>query len=160
MTKNQKARLRLLLRLVLIATLCFIWSNSMVGKEGSASLSRTVTAWLNGIGIPVTEHFVRKAAHFCEFGLLGCELMLLFWLRSGVRFQNLCNAAFAALLSAVTDETIQIFSGRGSQVQDVVLDFSGALTGILLVSLIMIIAWQNQSRIRLISLPNDKFDSE
>lgn len=137
MTENQKARLRLLLRLVLIATLCFIWSNSMVGKEGSASLSRTVTAWLNGIGIPVTEHFVRKAAHFCEFGLLGCELMLLFWLRSGVHFQNLCNAAFAALLSAVTDETIQIFSGRGSQVQDVVLDFSGALTGILLVSLII-----------------------
>ena len=137
MTENQKAQLRLLLRLVLIATLCFIWSNSMVGKEGSASLSRTVTAWLNGIGIPVTEHFVRKSAHFCEFGLLGCELMLLFWLRSGVRFQNLCNAAFAALLSAVTDETIQIFSGRGSQVQDVVLDFSGALTGILLVSLLI-----------------------
>ena len=137
MTENQKARLRLLLRLVLIATLCFIWSNSMVGKEGSASLSRTVTAWLNGIGIPVTEHFVRKAAHFCEFGLLGCELMLLFWLRSGVHFQNLCNAAFAALLSAVTDETIQIFSGRGSQVQDVVLDFSGALTGILLMSFII-----------------------
>ncbi len=137
MTENQKARLRLLLRLVLIATLCFIWSNSLVGKEGSASLSRTVTAWLNGIGIPVTEHFVRKSAHFCEFGLLGCELMLLFWLRSGVRFQNLCNAAFAALLSAVTDETIQVFSGRGSQVLDVVLDFSGALTGILLVSLLI-----------------------
>ena len=138
MTGNQKARLRLLLRLVLIATLCFIWSNSLVGKEGSASLSRTVTAWLNGIGIPVTEHFVRKSAHFCEFGLLGCELILLFWLRSGVHFQNLCNAAFAALLSAVTDETIQSFSGRGSQVLDVVLDFSGALTGILLVSLLMI----------------------
>ena len=137
MTGNQKARLRLLLRLVLIATLCFIWSNSMVGKEGSASLSRTVTAWLNGIGIPVTEHFVRKSAHFCEFGLLGCELILLFRLRSGVRFQDLCNAAFAALLSAVTDETIQIFSGRGSQVQDVVLDFSGALTGILLMSFII-----------------------
>ncbi|MBR1565360.1 MAG: VanZ family protein [Oscillospiraceae bacterium] len=136
MTTRRKARLRLLLRLVLIATLCFIWSNSMVGKEGSASLSRTVTAWLNSISIPVTEHFVCKSAHFCEFGLLGCELMLLFWLRSGVRFQNLCNAAFAALLAAVTDETIQIFSGRGSQVQDVVLDFSGALTGILLVSLI------------------------
>ncbi|MBR7074850.1 MAG: VanZ family protein [Oscillospiraceae bacterium] len=138
MAENRKARLRLLLRLMLIATLCFIWSNSLVGKEGSASLSRTVTAWLNGIGIPVTEHFVRKSAHFCEFGLLGCELMLLFWLRSGVRFQNLCNAAFAALLSAVTDETIQSFSGRGSQVLDVVLDFSGALTGILLVSLLMI----------------------
>ena len=160
MAEKQKTQARLFLLLLLIATLCFIWSNSMVSREGSASLSRRITAWLNGIGIPVTEHFVRKSAHFCEFGLLGCELMLLFWLRSGVRFQNLCNAAFAALLAAVTDETIQIFSGRGSQVQDVVLDFSGALTGILLVSLIMIIAWRNQSRIRLISLPNDKFDSE
>lgn len=111
----------------------------MVGKEGSASLSQGITAWLNSIGIPVTHYFVRKAAHFCEFGLLGCELMLLLGLGSGVRLQSLSNAAFAALLTAVTDETIQIFSERGSQVQDVVLDFSGALTGILFVSLLILI---------------------
>ena len=137
MTEKRKAQLRLLLTLLLIATVCFIWSNSMVSREGSASLSRRITAWLNGIGIPVTHYFVRKAAHFCEFGLLGCELMLLFGLGSGVRLQSLSNAAFAALLTAVTDETIQIFSGRGSQVQDVVLDFSGALTGILFMSLVL-----------------------
>ena len=137
MTEKRKAQLRLFLRLVLIATLCFIWSNSLAGKEESASLSQRITAWLNGIGIPVTDHFVRKSAHFCEFGLLGCELMLLFWLRSGLHFQNACNAAFSALLSAVTDETIQIFVGRGSQVLDVVLDFSGALTGLLFVSLVI-----------------------
>jgi VanZ family protein len=131
MTEKRKAQLRLFLTLLLIATVCFIWSNSMVSREGSASLSRRITAWLNGIGIPVTDHFVRKSAHFCEFGLLGSELMLLFWLRNGLHFQSCCNAAFCALLSAVTDETIQIFSGRGSQVQDVVLDFAGALTGIL-----------------------------
>ena len=135
MTEKRKAQLRLLLTLLLIATVCFIWSNSMVSREGSASLSRRITAWLNGIGIPVTHYFVRKAAHFCEFGLLGCELMLLFGLGSGVSLQSLSNAAFAALITAVTDETIQIFSGRGSQVQDVVLDFSGALTGILFISL-------------------------
>ena len=135
MTANRKAQLRLFLHLLLIVTVCFIWSNSMVGKEGSASLSLRLTAWLNGIGIPVTHYFVRKSAHFCEFGLLGSELMMLFWLRGGVSLQSGCNAAFGALLSAVTDETIQIFSGRGSQVQDVVLDFSGALTGILFVSL-------------------------
>ena len=139
MAEKRKSQVRLFLLLMLIATLCFIWSNSMVGKEGSASLSRRITAWLNGIGIPVTHYFVRKAAHFCEFGLLGCELMLLLGLGSGVRLQSLSNAAFAALLTAVTDETIQIFSGRGSQVQDVVLDFSGALTGILFVSLLILI---------------------
>ena len=136
MTERRKAQLRLFLRLLLIVTLCFIWSNSLVGKESSASLSGKVTSWLNGIGIPVTDHFVRKSAHFCEFGLLGCELLLLFWLRSGLHVQNRCNAAFGALLAAVTDETIQIFSGRGSRVQDVLLDFGGALTGILLVSLL------------------------
>ena len=135
MAEKRKSQVRLFLTLLLIATVCFIWSNSMVSREGSASLSRRITAWLNGIGIPVTHYFVRKAAHFCEFGLLGCELMLLFGLASGVSLQSLSNAAFAALLTAVTDETIQIFSGRGSQVQDVVLDFSGALTGILFISL-------------------------
>ena len=137
MTERRKARLRLFLRLLLIVTLCFIWGNSMQDKAESANISGGVTEWLRSIGIPVTDHVVRKTAHFCEFGLLGSELMLLFWLRSGLSFQNLCNSAFAALLSAVTDETIQLFVGRDGMVQDVVLDFSGALTGILLVGLVV-----------------------
>jgi VanZ family protein len=136
MTEKRRAQLRLFLHLLLLVTLCTIWGNSLLGKEESASLSGGITAWLNSIGIPVTDHFVRKTAHFCEFGLLGCELMLLFWLRSGLHMQNCCNAAFASLLAAVTDETIQLFSGRGSQVQDVVLDFGGALAGILLTSFV------------------------
>ena len=136
MTEKRRAQLRLFLRLLLLVTLGVIWGNSLLGKEESASLSGGITAWLNSIGIPVTDHFVRKTAHFCEFGLLGGELMLLFWLRSGLHTQNCCNAAFASLLSAVTDETIQLFSGRGSQVQDVVLDFGGALVGILLTSVV------------------------
>lgn len=137
MTENRKALLRLLLRFLLIVTLCFIWGNSMQNKAESANISGGVTEWLRGIGIPVTDHIVRKTAHFCEFGLLGAELLLLFWLRSGLRFQDLCNSAFAALLSAVTDETIQLFFGRDGMVQDVVLDFTGAVTGILLVGLII-----------------------
>ncbi len=137
MGEKRKRQLRLFLRLLLAATLGFIWINSMLGKEESASLSQGITAWLHSIGLPVGEHFVRKCAHFCEFGLLGCELSLLFWLRGGLGLQNIGNSAFAALLTAVTDETIQIFSGRGSQVQDVMLDFAGALTGIALVKLLL-----------------------
>lgn len=137
MTAKRKTRVQFFLLLLLAATLCFIWGNSLVGREGSSSMSQTITLWLNGIGIPVSEHFVRKSAHFCEFGLLGCELAGLFLLHGGLRFQSLCNAAFAALLTAVTDETIQIFTGRGPQVQDVVLDFSGAVTGILCLSLLI-----------------------
>jgi len=135
MTDRKKERLRRLLRIALVVTLCLIWGNSLLGREDSAALSGGLTAWFRSIGLPVSDHFVRKSAHFCEFGLLGCELTLLFWLRGGMGLQSGCNCAFAALLAAVTDETIQIFSGRGSQVQDVVLDFGGALTGILLMSL-------------------------
>ena len=135
MADEKRDRLLRLLRIALIVTLCLIWGNSLLGKEDSAALSGGITAWLRSIGLPVSDHFVRKSAHFCEFGLLGCELTLLFCLRSGPSLQNGCNAAFAALLAAVTDETIQSFTGRGSSVRDVVLDFTGALTGILLLSL-------------------------
>jgi len=135
MADGKKVRLRRVLRIALVVTLCLIWGNSLLGREDSAALSGGLTDWLRSIGLPVSDHFVRKSAHFCEFCLLGCELTLLFWLRSGVSLQNGCNCAFAALLTAVTDESIQLFSGRGSQVQDVVLDFGGALTGILLMSL-------------------------
>lgn len=137
MDGKKRQKLRRFLRLVLIVTIAFIWANSLLGREESASLSGGLTAWLRSLGIPVREFFIRKLAHFCEFGLLGCELAALFWLKSGLCFQNLCNSAFAALLTAMTDETIQIFSGRGSQLTDVLLDFSGSLTGILFTALVI-----------------------
>ena len=40
-----------------------------------------------------------------------------------------------ALLTGFIDETIQIFSGRGSAVSDVWLDFSGAAAAILILAL-------------------------
>ena len=41
------------------------------------------------------------------------------------------------LLAALTDETIQIFTGRGPQVQDVWLDFAGGAAGLL----VMLALW-------------------
>lgn len=137
MSTEKKRQLRLFLRLLLIATLCFIWGNSLLSRADSAELSNWLTRWLNSIGIPVTDHFVRKLAHFSEFALLGCELTLLFWLRSGLRLRELCISAVLALAAAVTDETIQIFTSRGSQLTDVLLDFAGAVTGILLCTLLI-----------------------
>ena len=84
-----------------------------------------------------THHFVRKAAHFCEFTLLGLLATgLLLWLsRHFVRITPwktwLFPAAFT-LLYAISDEVHQIFTSRGARVTDVLLDFSGALFGILL----------------------------
>ena len=84
----------------------------------------------------VTEHLVRKLAHFCEFTLLGAELMLYFGMperRMLLRTLNL------GLVAALLDETVQIFSGRGAAIPDVWLDFSGVLTGTLITLLGMLI---------------------
>lgn len=137
MSDARKKQLQLFLRMMLIVTLCFIWGNSLLSRSESAAISQGLTAWLRSIGIPVTDHFVRKLAHFFEFGLLGCELTLLFWLRYGLRLRELCLSALAAFLAASIDETIQIFSSRGAQIKDVLLDFTGALTGILFTALLI-----------------------
>ena len=137
MSAARKKQLQIFLRLALAVTLCFIWGNSLLSRDESAAMSLRLTLWLQSIGIPVTDHFVRKLAHFCEFGLLGCELTLLFWLRYGLRLRELCLSALAAFLAAAIDETIQIFTGRSGQIKDVLLDFTGAQTGILFTALLI-----------------------
>ncbi len=116
--------------LLILATLIFIFSNSLPDIESSKARSegimKLIAPFLElfvGKG-NVTLHLVRKLAHFAEFGILGLQL--------GILVKKPKSSAFLfALLSAMTDETIQIFTGRGPQVQDVWLDFGGACTGIL-----------------------------
>ncbi len=129
---------KLILPLLTALVLVFIFSNSFAGQEESAQDSAFIMQLIEpilelfvGKG-NVTQHLVRKLAHFCEFGLLG----LLLGLRS--RKPN-CRVLLLALLCALTDETIQIFTGRGPQVQDVWLDFAGAVTGILAGCVLMLI---------------------
>ena len=74
---------------------------------------------------------MRKLAHFTEFAVLGALLLLLTAAAFRVRLQSVVNCLFFLLLAALTDETIQIFTGRGPQVQDVWLDFAGGAAGLL-----------------------------
>lgn len=137
-TKKYKSRdIWSLVFLVLItATLVFIWTNSMETPAESSEKSQGVMKLLTpileffvGKG-NVTEFLVRKLAHFCEFGLLGCELSLMIILRKRQTLQWYVNAAMFAFMAAALDETIQIFADRGSSLADVWLDFAGAVTGI------------------------------
>ena len=127
---------------LLVLTLAFIWRNSMESIPESQAKSLDLVAILKPILEPiigegkVTDHFVRKTAHFCEFALLGAELRLLFLLLGFGTVQGHMNALFAALAAGVTDETIQYFYDRGSMVLDVVLDFCGAFFGALVLLLI------------------------
>lgn len=138
--QNQKLAAKdvwsLILLVLITATLVFIWTNSMEAPAESSEKSQRVMELLTpflevfvGKG-NVTEFLVRKLAHFCEFGLLGCELSLMLVLRKRQTLQWYVNIAMFAFVVAALDETIQIFADRGSSLADVWIDFAGAATGI------------------------------
>ena len=133
----------IILGLLVLLTLAFIWGNSLLPRTESQEISRgllaELCAALEHVGMhldPRNDHWLRKLAHFGEFGLLGTELGLLLCLNRRQSVQGFVNCAFAGLAVAVTDEALQLISNRGSQVQDILLDFAGFLTGLLLCGLL------------------------
>ena len=88
-----------------------------------------------------THHLVRKLAHFLEFALLGflsTGLVLYVnrrkhWVKKWLEW--LLPIVFC-LLYAISDEVHQIFSNRGASAKDVMIDFAGALAGILIMQAI------------------------
>ena len=124
--------------------LLFIWSNSLAGSKQSNAISGWVEKLLKPLVDPngkipakVFNYEVRKAAHVTEYAILG---MLLVWLSVPIKRQNVWLLLFTVLITAVVDETIQIFTGRTSQVQDIWIDFFGAGAGMLIVYLVKKVA--------------------
>lgn len=143
MKASVRKRWNIILGLLVLLTLAFIWGNSLLPRTESQEISRgllaELCAALEHVGLhidPQKDHWLRKLAHFGEFGMLGAELGLLLCLNRRQSVQGFVNCAFAGLAVAVTDEALQLISNRGSQVQDVLLDFAGFLTGLLLCGLL------------------------
>lgn len=131
---------------VCLCALCviFIFSNSLDNGEESSAKSGLVVAVLQQVaeiftdGATVSESFVRTMAHFSEFALLGFLLMLSVKTFTQRYLKNIFLVLFISLAVAVIDEILQLFSsGRASDVLDVAVDFSGAVTGILFFVLIV-----------------------
>ena len=131
-------RRRAVLTGLIILALAFIWGNSLLPPEASWAVSEAVKSLLlalfplgggaGGEGTGLLGFLVRKGAHFTEFALLGALL--------AARQRGLPGARTApllgSLLAALTDESIQYFTGRTSSVFDVWLDFAGAAAGMAL----------------------------
>lgn len=139
---------KIVLLLLIIATIGFIFSNSMETILESSAKSEELLCVLTpalelfiGKG-NTTNHLIRKLAHFAEFFVLGTELCLLCSLYKKTMVWGL----FTGLCIALADETIQIFYERGSQVQDVWLDFSAVVTSAALVYLYGIITKHRKDR--------------
>ena len=124
--------------LLIILTLVFIFNNSSYSREESAAQSESLAGMLKPFFDPNEkltldefEHIIRTMAHFAEFGLLGFEFALLaFHISKGFKLRDSVYCAFASLFLATIDEYTQLFTERGSEVADVLVDFSGALCGI------------------------------
>ena len=117
--------------------LALIWGNSLMDAQNSNAVSGGVLAFL-GRFLPflLTEAghaFLRKAAHFSEFALLG----LLFCGRHRlVRNETPVHLLGFGMAVACIDETIQIFTpGRASSLIDVWIDTSGFALGLIVIYL-------------------------
>lgn len=126
---------------VFVLTLCFIWGNSMIGAEVSGAISHFIADILGGEGGSTAEgHFLlRKAAHFSEYAALGVATLLFYGTLTADRTKKYLSAALTGVSVPLIDETIQIFSGRGSALTDVWIDISGFTFGTVLISLILFI---------------------
>ena len=138
---------RVLFTMALVACIVFIFSNSMqmgaVSEGASGRVLRLVQRALTRLGMPelaahVTQHFIRKLAHFCEYTLEGFLLMLCMRVYTRRYICHISVPMLGGVLTAMADETIQLFSpGRSSQVTDVWLDSAGVLAGILIALVFM-----------------------
>lgn len=144
--KRRKTQIKTILVVLLALLLAFIWLHSMMPAEDSAEESQRVGQFLTpflellvGEG-NVTDHLVRKLAHFCEYSALGILAGALLLVKKESGIFRWSYALLCALAVAVIDESIQLLAdGRGAQVQDVLLDTAGSLTGLLVVWLIAVL---------------------
>lgn len=131
--------------IALIIYVVFIFSNSLtpadISSENSDSVLQLAHRIFNLVGIQalwLTDHVVRKCAHFAEYTLLG--MLLLQSRRCMPRVKGTAGRFHLAAFFFIpfVDETLQLFTeGRSGQISDVWLDMSGVLCGTLLCMLVM-----------------------
>lgn len=134
MKKWLKQRKKWIFLIVYLIYISLIFANSLDPADVSSIKSGAVLQFLNHLFFAdqaiLTEHIVRKLAHFTEYAGAGILGWLAFsqWVQD--RGQRMIDTCFAGLLIAFCDETIQLFvPGRSGQVSDMWIDVSGYLLG-------------------------------
>ncbi len=138
--------------LFLLATL--LWIGFIFGNSGdngiesgnkSSHVQETVNQVIQNMGIhhQVSEHAIRKTAHFSEFALLALLLSADIFLLFGLLPAKALTLQIGAFLPAVPlsffiammDELSQkLSSGRSCQFTDVLIDTAGAICSVVLIT--------------------------
>lgn len=144
----KKSRASLQFRIIIftltIFMICFAFFHSSMPSDLSADESESVTNFLqsiiNALGIDshLTDHIVRKSAHFAEYTAIGGLLISCAYSFNRKRpYVYSFQVLFTGLATAVCDEAIQLnVIGRSGQITDVLIDFSGVLAGALVMLII------------------------
>ncbi len=131
--------MRLLLIVLIVATLAFIFGNSTLTAEQSGVQSGAVTDVIvntmpsdkQPVDIVAKNDFhqdLRKVAHFAEYALLGLEISLLFvFFAESIKLSTVI-LPIVAVFSAFIDESIQLLSDRSPAVSDMWIDIAGFAT--------------------------------
>ena len=137
MIQRSSARFRVIVFILTAAAITFAFVHSAmpasVSAEESAGVLEIIYNFLRTIGISaeITDHIVRKLAHFSEYTAIG--MLLTSCAYSFDRFKPyryLAYVFFAGLGTAFVDETIQLLSeGRAGMITDMWIDFSGVVLG-------------------------------
>lgn len=140
-------RFRVIVFILTIGMIAFAFIHSSMPADLSSEESESVMGVLQyilnflGFSAELTDHIVRKAAHFAEYTAIGILLVSCAYSFSRTKpYRYYSQILFAGLATAVIDETIQLnVEGRSGQITDVLLDFSGVITGAVFMLLIYMI---------------------
>lgn len=118
----------------------FAWIHSCFPASISSKESEGVLQFvygffkLFGLDRDGAEHVIRKVAHFSEFAVIGGLLLSCAYCFDRFKPHRFyVYVLFAGLLTAVVDETIQLFvEGRAGMIVDVWIDLGGVVFGSLL----------------------------
>ena len=129
--RDYKFYLKITFAVLISATLLFIFINSALPPELSSEESDKVGGFISSIIPPDTTlgqfvlKYIRKIAHFTEYGMLGIEFALMIRLLARRRGRCFSLSLTVPLFVGFTDESIQILSGRGPSISDVWIDIGG-----------------------------------
>ncbi len=134
---------------LILATLIFIFGNSLKNIEQSTNDSQNVTQIIEKIppiqiaiekeiiSASSIEGNIRSFAHFFEFALLGAEIMMLIiLLRSSCHIKYYLFVVLLCFIIGITDELVQSLTDRATEAIDVVKDTSGGVFGSFVVYII------------------------
>ena len=121
----------------------FIFAHSLMDAEKSGGQSARLLEFIENLGrllypeFELSHNFLRKCAHFFEYFMLGAIWSQGLWIFEKRRKILSREILLSGVLTALVDETLQLFSkGRSGSVSDVWLDYSAFVVSFLIFCLI------------------------